>query len=158
MAKYRLPLLLPLLVIGACATATEVDWDRVSLSTDLTSYAIGQDAGVTLTNASGRIVHYSWCVLGVEQRVQGEWVYASGAYLVRWVSEGFFGPNHNVILGDECDFHPLPWRASVTHLLPTPPYDPNLEPGPEYRYVIATMGPNFEERAVVHSASFAITP
>ena len=43
-AKCSLTVLLPLLVIGACASPTGVVWERVSLSTDLTSYAIGQEA------------------------------------------------------------------------------------------------------------------
>jgi hypothetical protein len=160
MAKYSLRLLLPLLVIGACATPTGVDWDRVSLSTDLTSYAIGQDAVVTLTNASGQTVRYSWCLLGLERRVEGEWERAAGASLDRWVSEGFFGPTATDTdgLSDVCNFHPLPWLASVAQILPTPPYNANLAPGPEYRYMIGTMGPLADDRAIVYSSIFAITP
>ena len=146
-----------LLVASGCAGPVDVDWEQAYLSTNGSSYAIGQEAVVTFANASGQTVRYSWCQLGLERRSDdGTWQHAGGAYLDTWVSDAQFVPNLTAIVGNECDLVELRSRGSVTYPISAMPSF--LVPGPEYRYMIGTMGPQFEDRAIVYSNSFAITP
>jgi YD repeat-containing protein len=157
MERSKLSLVLAAVVVSACASPSDVDWEQTYLSTDRSAYAIGQEAVVTLTNASGQTVRYSWCQLGLERRSDdGTWQHAGGAYLDKWVSDAQSVPNLTAIVGNECDLVELRSRGSVTYPISAMPSF--LVPGPEYRYMIGTMGPQFEDRAIVYSSIFAITP
>lgn len=152
-------LLLPLVLLGACADPSGIEWEQIALRTDHESYAVGDELVLTLENASGRAIQYSWCALGLQEHSADDWVYLFGD-MSEWVDSARAPLYTTAIVLDECDGIPLPDGSAVSNLpLPVHPADegrPYYQPGTEYRFVVALVGRDFEERAVAFSNSFLV--
>jgi len=149
--------------LGACADTTGIDAERVSLTTDRTTYRLDDTLVITLTNRSLDVIRFAWCMVGRQRREDGGWAYLRGPDLTDWVEQGKIWLRITGSPGAECETGALPPRTATDDEIVLSPSYVGWEAGSEYRFVIAIWGKAFSsddprDRAAVFSNVWAIVP